>query len=115
MALINITKKTTITKDLKVVASFLDKLFGLLNPNNPRSLLFQTRFGIHTFGLNHNIDVLVLDNKNQIKKTKKCLKPNHFFFWNPKYKIVIELPSGAIIKSKTQAGDLVKFGIMSPG
>lgn len=105
MVVLNTLKKTIVTSDLKEARSFLDKSFGLLKQSNPRSLLFKTRFGIHTFGLKFNIDVLVLDKGLKIVKLKQSLKPNQFFFWSPKYNLVIELPEGSIDKSQTKIGD----------
>ncbi len=63
-------KKTgkIICDDIKVAISFNDQLFGLLNPKNPRNMLFRTRFGIHTFFMKEPIDVLVLDQKMNIVK-----------------------------------------------
>lgn len=101
----NLTKKTTISSDLKEASSFPDQVLGLLNPANPRSLLFRTRFGIHTFGLKGPIDVLVLDSSWKVVKMSMSLKPNRLFFWSPLFPIVIELPENSIIDSKTAVGD----------
>lgn len=102
----NLTRKTIISNDLKIASSLLDRLLGLLNSQNPRSLLFNTRFGIHTFGLDKPIDVIVIDQRSKIR-ILKTIKPNSLFFYNPKYKTVIELSKGAIKKSKTQIGDKI--------
>lgn len=104
MVLHNQTKKTIIAKDLKEAKSLYDKLFGLLIKKNPRSLVFKTRFGIHTFFLKEPIDVLVLNSQNKVVSVKS-LKPNRIFIYNPTRSLVIELPAGIIQKSKTQRGD----------
>lgn len=104
----NFTRSTIITKDLKIASSFLDRLFGLLNKNNPRSLLFNTRFGIHTFFLKKPIDILVTD-KNYIVKLASAVKQNRLLFYNLKYNIVIELPENSIKISKTIVGDRIKI------
>lgn len=106
MTLKNLTRKTIITKDLKEAKSFLDQLLGLNRQSNPKSLLFKTRFGIHTFGLKEEIDMLVLDQNWRVVKLA-TIKPGNFFFWNPKYEIVIELSRGSIKKSKTNLGDIM--------
>jgi len=103
----NLTRKTIVTKDLKVAISIKDKSLGLLNPKNPRSLLIYTRFGIHTFFLKETIDVVIAD-KNLCVKSLKTLHPNSIFLYSPKYSAVIEIPSGTIKKSKTQIGDKLK-------
>lgn len=102
----NVTKNTIITKDLKIATSFSDKLFGLLIKKNPRSLLFKTRFGIHTFFLKQPIDLLVLNDKRKVVITK-TVKPNRLAFYNPEHDTVIELPEGSAKKSKTEIGDKI--------
>lgn len=109
MRLHNITRAALITENLKVAQKWWDKTLGLLSKKNPRSLLFYTRFGIHTFGLKLPIDVLVLDNSNKVVILKQNLHPNRFFFWNPRYNQVIELPSGLIKQSHTKIGDRLKI------
>ncbi len=105
MILSNLTKKTILSRDLKEAKSFSDQILGLLKKSNPRSLLFKTNAGIHTFGLSEDIDVIVIDTNFKIVKFKKSLKPNSIFFWNPKYNCVIELPKGTIVASKTTLDD----------
>ncbi len=92
----DITTKKTICKEAKLASSLKDKLFGLLITQNPRYLIFKTRFGIHTFGLKEPIDVIVLDKNNKVIKLKSNLMPNRIFFWNPKYSLIIELPQTKI-------------------
>ncbi len=104
MILKNASKKTILSEELKIAASIVDSLFGLLLKRN-KSLLLKTRFGIHTFGLSQNIDVLILDVNYKVVKIKKSLTPNKIFFWNPKYSLVIEIPEDIIKKSKTLLGD----------
>lgn len=108
MTLKNITRKTTITKDLKVAKSFKNRALGLLDSKSPRSLLINTRFGIHTFFLKEKIDVIITDDKFQIKSLKS-LGTNRLYVYNPKNSIVIELPIGSIKKSKTKIGDTLKM------
>lgn len=105
MILNNITQNTIVTKDLKEATSFLDLSLGLLRKSNPRSMLFKTHFGIHTFFLTEPIDVIILDSHLKVVKMKENLKPNRLFFWNPKYYLVIELPQQSIKLSKIQLQD----------
>ncbi|HSD98620.1 MAG TPA: DUF192 domain-containing protein [Patescibacteria group bacterium] len=69
---------------------------GLLFSKKPKPILFQTRWGIHTFGMKYPIDVVIVDKKNIVQKIKQGLRPNRFFFWNPCFDKVLELPSGTI-------------------
>ena len=108
MIIKNLTTKRLISQDAKLVESFLDRLLGLLKKSNPKTLIFKTRFGIHTFFLKEPIDVIVLDKNLKVVKLKQNLKPNQLFFWNPKYYWVIELPNKKI-KSKIEIGDKLNF------
>lgn len=108
MILKNVTKGTILATDLKIVTSLPDKIFGLLKKSNTPSLLFKTRFGMHTFFLKNSVDILVLDNRHIIKKVS-TIKPNRLFFYNPRYPYILETPAGTIKKSKTEIGDELIF------
>lgn len=97
--------------EVKKVTRIIDKSVGLIGKKYPESILFQTRFGIHTFGLKFPIDVLVLDN-DRVVNIKEKLPPNRFFIWNPKYNNVIELPQGFIADKKITKGSNVKLVII---
>jgi len=101
----NLTRKTIIFDNIKVASSYYDNLFGLLQQDN-QAMIFNTRFGIHTFGIKEKIDVFVLDKDSKVVKMK-TVSPNNLFFWNPKYNMVIELPKGTLSKSKTKIGDVL--------
>ena len=109
MKLVNKITDQIICKDLKVCESFIDRMFGLLIPGNPRSLMFKTRFGIHTFFLKEEIDVLVLDSLGQVVDLKQDLKPNRLFFWNPKFSDIIELKAGTVKKFRIKVGPVLKI------
>ena len=109
MTLKNLTTGKIICRDLKICNSFIDRTLGLLLPNNPRNLLFKTRFGIHTFFLKQAIDVLILDDHLKIVQIKQNLKPNSLFFWNPKYFQILELSKGTITKFNIKPGQFLKI------
>jgi len=87
------------------------KAIGLIAAKKAYPVFFQTRFGIHTFGLKFPIDVLILDSNNKVVKIAESLKPNHIFLWNPKFEKVIELPAGAVDKKKINVGSLLNLKI----
>lgn len=89
---------------VKKAQSIWEKTKGLIGENKPYAIFFETRFGIHTFGMHFPIDVIILDNKNQVILAKEHILPNKLVFWNPRYKKVIELPEGFIKKKKIQKG-----------
>jgi hypothetical protein len=93
MKLFNLTQNTLITDNLIIANSLIDKTVGLIGKekNEASSLYFQTRWGIHTFGMKFPITVIVCDNNFIVKKIIKNLQSNSFFFWNPKYKNIFEL------------------------
>jgi uncharacterized protein len=105
----NLTRNTILSSDAKLCRSLWDQLLGLLNPENPRTLIFKSRFGIHTLLLKKSIDLIILDNDYKVVKLKSNLSPNSFFFWNLKYDLIIELPEGSIKKSKTEHGDNINL------
>lgn len=107
MKIKNVTKKTVLSDDAYEATSLKDKTLGLLDPAKPRSLVLHTRFGIHTFGLKKEIDVLTLDTKYKVMVAKPNLKPNRILLWNPRFSNVIELPAGTIRKSQTSIGDRI--------
>jgi uncharacterized membrane protein (UPF0127 family) len=107
MRLINITKKTLLSTNLTYATTLKQQILGLLLYPTPSTLLLRTRFGIHTFGMNYAIDVLILDHTNRAVKIKENLTPNRIFFWNPLFSNVIELPHGSIKKSRTTVNDNV--------
>ncbi len=105
----NISKNNIVVKNCKQATTFMELLFGLHWLTNPPELLFKTRFGIHTLLLKRPIDILILDDKLKVVDLQQNLEPNHFFFWNPKYQWVLELPLGSIKISQTELGDQLNF------
>lgn len=89
--------------------TFFEKSKGLLGAEKPYPLFFQTRWGIHTFGMRFPIDVVILTNDNTIFAIKQNLQPNRFFFWNPFYRNVLELPVGTIQTERIKIGGKIHF------
>lgn len=104
MQLINISRNTILSENLKQAKTLVDKTFGLHIKQNPRSLLLKTRFGVHTFFLKGKIDIIVLNSSSKVVKAK-TVSPNTVFIYNPLYSYVLELPFKTIKKSKTRVGD----------
>lgn len=109
MTIINKTQQTTIADNVIIPKTLLDQSLGLLKYKTPRPMLLKTHFGIHTFGMRYPIDVLVLNKQNCVVSIKENLQPNHIFIWNPAHETILELPQGAIKKTKTKKGDLIQF------
>jgi uncharacterized protein len=86
-----------------------NKMIGLIGQNNPKSIYFKTRFGIHTFGVKFPIDILILDNEFRVVKIKEKLKPYRVYFWNPKYNNILELPQNTINNKNIKLRDRIKI------
>lgn len=85
------------------------KSIGLIGARKVSPIFFNTRFGIHTFGLRFPIDVLILDSKNRVLKIKEHLQINRLFFWPIYYSKVIELPNGYIANHQIKVGNNIKL------
>jgi uncharacterized membrane protein (UPF0127 family) len=103
------SNKEIIIKNVIMAETIFQKIRGLLGKKNISPLLFETRFGIHTFGMKHAIDIVILDKKNIVRKIKSSLNPNRLFFWNPHYFRVLELPSGTVKVKKIIIGAKIIF------
>ena len=79
----------------------------------PYPLLFHTRFGIHTFGMLYPIDVIIFNDRNEIVSLRANLLPNRFFFWNPRFNTVVELPAGTIGEKRLHKGTVCRILIKS--
>ena len=95
---------------IKIIAKNVNRSFaklrGLMFVESIKPIYFETRFGIHTFFFKAPIAVLVLDDKNVVCH-KKIVKPWRVFFWNPKFKKVLELPVDYKTLKKIKVGDKV--------
>jgi hypothetical protein len=105
--IINRTQNTILAKKISSKKGF-GKITGLLGKNEAETIIFETRFGIHTFFLRFPIDLIVLDNKGVVKLAE-TVKPNKIVFWNVKFKTVIELPTNTINRTRTKIDDIVTF------
>ncbi|HVZ11584.1 MAG TPA: DUF192 domain-containing protein [Patescibacteria group bacterium] len=101
----NLTKKTIVSKSETYSQSYFDSLLGMILSRNKNGFFFKTNFGIHTFFMKEDVDVIVLDNNLRVMDLKKDIKPNRIFLWNVKYENVLELPAGSIKLSRTEVGD----------
>lgn len=91
----------------------LKKIKGLIGLKKIEPLYFQTRFGIHTFGVKFPIDVVILNDNETVVAIKQYFKPNRIFLWNPKYKNVLELPTKTVDKEKIKVGEKIELVFIS--
>lgn len=107
----NRTKNTIISKDFKLLKGFRNKSKGLINSASPETIIFYTRFGIHTFGVKYPIDIIIIDKKFKVRCVKENLQPNRVYLWNPRYNLVTELENGAIKRSLTEINDFLEINL----
>jgi uncharacterized membrane protein (UPF0127 family) len=105
----NNSSKKIISTNVIEAKNLKDKTLGLIPKSKNQGFFIKTRFGIHTFFMKFPIDILVLEKKGEVMKTKENLKPFRIFVWNPKYNHIVEVPSGRLKKSQTKVGDKVTF------
>ncbi|MEK7186397.1 MAG: DUF192 domain-containing protein [Patescibacteria group bacterium] len=89
---------------VKKLRTLKDKSLGLIGQKKAYPIMLETRFGIHTLGLNFSIDVLILDTQKRVVVLKESLSPFRIFLWNPRFKIVLEMPIGTIKKYNIKRG-----------
>lgn len=104
----NKSKSIPITKDFSTLTGF-KKIIGLMGEDKPQTVVFKTRFGIHTFFLKFPIDLVIVSKEKKVVFLKKSVKPNRVVFWDFRYDTVIELPEGLIEKLNINKGSILKF------
>ncbi len=107
MKLVNLNSNQEIVEDINKADTVTKKVKGLIGDKNPKALYFETRWGIHTFGVKFPLDIIILDSEWKVKKIFENLKPYRIFFWNPTYFRVLELPQGTLEKSKISLDDVL--------
>jgi uncharacterized membrane protein (UPF0127 family) len=105
------SSKNTVLSEKEYEKKGLGKIIGLIGRKKESTVVFKTRFGIHTFFLKFPIDVVILSNKNEVVFLKQKMMPNRILIWNIRYDKVIELPNGKIEKSNTKIGDILEFNL----
>lgn len=108
MKIVNKTKSEILHENAKIAQTRNEKMRGLLDALEADAMLFDTRWGIHTFGMKFPIDCAICDGDWRVRAIRENIIPEKFFFWNPKYKKVIELPAGTIARTKTEIGDCIR-------
>lgn len=99
------------TVRVKQAKSLWQQTVGLIGAEKPYPLLLRTRFGIHTFGVGFPLDIIILDQRYRVMRLQKNLLPNQFFFWPPRWSIVLELPKNTIDQKQITLGDRLSLVI----
>ncbi len=109
MKAVNLTRGAVLHENVRVANTLEEKTEGLLKSGADAALFFRTRCGLHTFGMRFPIDAVVMDNGMRVVVLRGNLAPGRFFFWNPRYQNVLELPAGTIVRTGTQVGDVIEL------
>ncbi|MDP3974732.1 MAG: DUF192 domain-containing protein [Candidatus Jorgensenbacteria bacterium] len=105
----NLTRNMVLHENVRIARTLGEKSKGLLTSVADSALFFRTRWGIHTFGMKFPIDCLVMNDDMKIVALRTNFEPRRFFFWNPRYRNVLELPAGALARTDTEVGDTVEL------
>ena len=105
----NLTKKVPIARKPVYPSNFFSRGRGMIfnSFSDFDAMVFNHCNSIHTMLMQINIDVLFIDIENSVCDFRKQLIP-----WKPLVRsaravAVIELPAGAIDKTKTEIGDIL--------
>lgn len=110
MQIRNETKNLILSDNALVLRTIAEKASGLIDIGDVnKAVYFETRFGIHTFGMDRSLDCLILDNLGHVKRIRERLAPNKTFFWPPVWKGVVELPAGRVEETGTEIGDKISI------
>jgi len=63
---------------------------------------------VHTFGMRFAIDLVYLDRRNRVVKTRSCVRPGRLSACLSAHSVV-ELPSGTVLHTRTARGDKLEL------
>jgi len=108
----NLTRNTVLGDSIRVADTGLTRVVGLLGEKGLAAgdgLLIVPSQGVHTLGMAFAIDVVVLDHDWTTLAIWPDMRPfrmTRIFF---KAAAVLELPSGTVLASRTEVGDVFDF------
>jgi uncharacterized membrane protein (UPF0127 family) len=112
----NLTRHTVLATCMEVADSAARRSKGLLGRERlapGEGLWIRPCEAVHTFWMRFSIDLIYLDRKNRIRKLVSAVPPWRLSacLWAHS---VLELPTGTIRETQTQAGDSLDFSVTSP-
>ncbi len=111
LRILNVTRQALLADSLEVADTGPRRRKGLLGRKclpPGEGLWIVPCEAVHTFGMQFPIDVVFLDRKNRIVKTRSNVRPGRLSACLSA-KSVIELPSGTVLSTQTMRGDTVAF------
>ena len=112
MKIINKTRNIVLAEEGSIADCVFSRMKGLLGKkelNKGEALVIKPCNSIHTFFMRFPIDVLFVGKDSRVVKAISCLKPFCLSAIYLNASFTIELPSGTIQSSSTQAGDQISL------
>jgi len=133
MRIFNVNKQIILDENVRELNTLGETMRGLLGAKEAFAVFLKTRWGIHTIGMRFSIDVVVCGEAEDagtdvwdvgypqdvrhpgsggtlvVRALRENMKPFSFFFWNPRYWNVLELPAGTITATQTEVGDTLRI------
>ena len=111
LCIVNVTRQVLLADALEVADSGSHRRKGLLGRKclSPgEGLWIVPCEAVHTFGMQFPIDLVFLDRRHRIIKTRSNVRPSRLSACLTA-KSVVELPSGTVRRTQTIRGDVVAF------
>jgi len=105
----NLTRQTEIANRIEVADRGQRRRKGLLGRAglaNGEGLWIVPCEAVHTFGMQFPIDLVYLDRRNRVVKTRSHVRPGRLSACLSAHSVV-ELPTGTVSNSLTKAGDVL--------
>ncbi len=112
MAIVNVTRNTTLARHTDVADSFWSRGRGLIGRRRlpeDHGLVIRPCNAIHTYFLSFPIDVLYLGRQSRVLRILPSLQPWRIgpIVWRGK--AVVELPAGTAAQTGTMIGDIIAY------
>lgn len=115
MPVINLTKNTWLATKVVKADKFLTRLVGLLKRKKlgpEEAIWLVPSKGIHTVGMKFSIDVVFLNKERKVVALIPEMAPFRMTSIHLLANSVLELPTGAIKKSRTEVGDQLDVSLV---
>lgn len=112
---LNATRGTLLATQLEVASTSAERNKGLLGRKELAAgggLWIVPCESVHTFFMQFAIDLVYLDRKRRVVKVESNVGPWRISICLWAHSI-LELPSGTVLQTQTQAGDMVEFSAAS--
>jgi len=109
--IVNLTRRTEIAQKAEVAGSGAKRSKGLLGRRGlapGEGMWIVPCEAVHTFFMQFPIDLIYLDRKLRVKKTRMSVPAWRLSACLSAHSVV-ELPAGTINESRTEKGDLLEF------